>query len=73
VTNGLRIEPTAREDYGQAWQLGAEWTDQGFSLTDQLCFVAIERARSFRVWSYDVDFAVIRLGPRRDRALEILI
>lgn len=73
AAHGLRIEPSAREDYGRAWQLGADWADQEFSLTDRLCFAAIERTRSFRAWSYDADFAVVRLGPRRDRALEILI
>lgn len=73
VARGLTVEPSAREDNSRAWQLGAQWADQDFSLTDRLCFAAIERARSFKAWSYDADFAIIRLGPRRDRALEILI
>lgn len=73
AAHGLRIEPSAREDYARAWRFGAEWADQDFSLTDRLCFAAMERARSFKAWSYDADFAIIRLGPRRDRALEILI
>lgn len=72
AARGLRIDPSAREDYARAWQFGADWADQDFSLTDRLCFAAIERARSFRAWSYDADFAVVRLGPRRDRPLEIL-
>lgn len=73
VAGGIRVEASAREDYTRAWQLGAEWPDQDFSLTDRLCFAAIERARSFRAWSYDADFAVIRLGPRRQRALDLLV
>jgi predicted nucleic acid-binding protein len=73
AARGLAVEASAREDYARAWQLGAEWGDQGFALTDRLCFAAIERTRSLRAWSYDVDFAVIRLGPRRDRALDLLV
>jgi predicted nucleic acid-binding protein len=73
IARGLRVEASAREDYARAWQLGANWMDQDFALTDRLCFAAMERTRSFRAWSYDADFAVIRLGPRRDRALDLLV
>jgi predicted nucleic acid-binding protein len=73
AARGLDVQPSAREDYPRAWQLGAAWSDQDFSLTDRLCFAAIERVRGFRAWSYDVDFAIIRLGPRRDRALDLLV
>ena len=69
---GLAIEPSAREDYARAWRLAADWTDQDFALTDRLCFAAMERTRSFRAWSYDADFAIIRLGPTRNRPLELL-
>lgn len=72
TSRGLVIEPSAREDYVRAWQLGAEWADHDLALTDRLCFAAIERTRSFRAWSYDTDFAVIRLGPGRNRPLELL-
>ena len=71
VVGGVRVEASTREDYGRAWQLGLEWQDQELALTDRLCFAAIERGRGFRAWSYDVDFAIIRLGPRRQRALEL--
>ncbi len=73
TARGLDVQPCAREDYARAWQLAATWSDQHFSLTDRLCFAAIERSRSFRAWSYDRDFAVIRLGPRRERALELFL
>ena len=73
AAGGLEFEPSAREDCLRAWQIGADWADQDFSLTDRLCFAAIERARSFRAWSYDADFAVIRLGPRRASALQLLV
>jgi predicted nucleic acid-binding protein len=73
LARGLEVQATAREDYARAWQIGADWKDQQFALTDRLCFAAMERNRSFRAWSYDVDFAVIRLGPRRARALDLLV
>jgi predicted nucleic acid-binding protein len=73
IARGLRVEASAREDYARAWQLGADWGDQDFALTVRLCFAAMERMRSFRAWSYDADFAVIRLGPRRDRALDLTV
>jgi predicted nucleic acid-binding protein len=69
---GLTVEPSARQDYFRAWQIGAEWADQRFALTDRLSFAAIERSRTLRAWSYDSDFAVIRLGPARNRALDLL-
>ncbi len=69
---GLDIESSAREDYTRAWQIGADWSDQDFALTDRLCFAAMERVRSFKAWSYDSDFAIIRLGPTRGRALDLL-
>ncbi|HZT06840.1 MAG TPA: PIN domain-containing protein [Chloroflexota bacterium] len=72
AAGGLAVEPVAREDYARAWQLGQDWPDQDFALTDRLCFAAMERVRAFRAWSYDADFAVIRLGPTRSRALDLL-
>lgn len=72
ISHGLAVESSEREDYQRAWQIALEWRDQDFSLTDRLAFVAIERTRSYKAWSYDSDFAVIRLGPRRDRAIDLL-
>jgi predicted nucleic acid-binding protein len=72
TARGLDVQASAREDYGRAWHLAVTWVDQDFSLTDRLCFAAMERSRSYRAWSYDRDFAVIRLGPRRERALDLL-
>ena len=73
ASGGLDIQPSAREDYTRAWHLALEWPNQDFALVDRLAFAAIERARSFRAWSYDADFAVIRLGPTRNRALDLLL
>ncbi|MSQ22984.1 MAG: PIN domain-containing protein [Chloroflexi bacterium] len=72
ISHGLEIEASARDDYTRAWQLADEWSDQDFALTDRLCFAGIERARSYHAWSYDSDFAVIRLGPSRNRPLALL-
>jgi predicted nucleic acid-binding protein len=72
AARGLAIEPSAREDYARAWQIGAAWPDQDFALTDRLCFAAMERERKLRAWSYDADFAIIRLGPERRRALDLV-
>jgi len=72
ATRGLAIEASVRDDYARAWRLAGEWSDQDFALTDRLCFAAMERARSFRAWSYDADFAIIRLGPARNRPLDLL-
>jgi predicted nucleic acid-binding protein len=72
ASGGLDIQASAREDYAQAWQRAVDWPDQDFALTDRLSFAAIERVRSYRAWSYDIDFAIIRVGAARNRALDIL-
>ena len=72
ASGGLDVQASAREDYAQAWQRAVDWPDQDFALADRLSFAAIERQRSYRAWSYDVDFAIIRVGAARNRALDIL-
>ena len=72
LEGGLRRETVQPEDYERAWQVGREWPDQQFSLTDRQAFAAIERSRQLRAWSYDRDFAAIRLGPGRNRSIEIV-
>jgi predicted nucleic acid-binding protein len=72
LERGLRREQLYDEDYLRAWQIGQEWADQDFSLTDRQAFAAIERSRQFRAWSYDQDFALVRLGTRRDRAIDVV-
>jgi len=69
---GLRREPLEDLDYRGAWQFGGDWSDQNFSLTDRQAFVVLERTRRFRAWSYDYDFSIIRLGPARDRPLDLV-
>jgi predicted nucleic acid-binding protein len=72
LSRGLRRDPLQSDDYARAWELARDWPDQNFSLTDRQAFVAIERSHQLRAWSYDADFAVIRLGPRRALALELV-
>lgn len=72
VARGLRREPVDVQDYERAWEIGQQWPDQPFSLADRQAFAAMERTRRYRAWSYDHHFAVIRLGPRKDTAIELV-
>jgi predicted nucleic acid-binding protein len=72
LDRGVRREALQDQDFIRAWQLGREWSDQDFSLTDRQAFAVLERTRRNRAWSYDSDFAIIRLGTGRDRALELV-
>ena len=69
---GVRREALEDQDFTRAWQFGRQWADQDFSLTDRQAFAVLERTRRQRAWSYDNDFAVIRLGPGRDRPLDVV-
>lgn len=71
LDHGLRREPLVSDDDQRAFELGRAWPDQDFSLTDRLAFAAIERSRHLRAWSFDHHVAVVRLGARRDRAIEL--
>jgi predicted nucleic acid-binding protein len=71
MAHGIDREPTLDTDYQRAWAIGERWGDQDFSLTDRLAFAVMERTQRYRAWSYDQDYRVIRLGVRRDRALEL--
>jgi predicted nucleic acid-binding protein len=72
LDRGVRREAVQDLDFTRAWQLGRQWADQDFSLTVRQVFAVLERTRRQRAWSYDNDFAVIRLGPGRDRALDLV-
>ncbi len=69
---GLLREPLLLQDYEQAWAIAEQWPDQRFSLADRQAFAAIERGRQWRAWSYDDDFAVIRLGHNRDQPIILI-
>ncbi len=72
LESGLLREGLSPDDYSRSWQFGEVWHDQGFSLTDRQAFAVMERTGRLRAWSYDKDFRVVRLGPRRDRPLEVV-
>jgi predicted nucleic acid-binding protein len=72
LDRGVRRERLEDQDFTRAWQIGHQWSDQNFSLTDRQAFAVLERTHRHRAWSYDHDFAVIRLGPARDQVLDLL-
>jgi predicted nucleic acid-binding protein len=72
LERGVRRESLQDQDYSRALSLGRSWVDQDFSLTDRQAFVVMERTGRERAWSYDHDFVVIRLGPQRNRRLEVV-
>lgn len=72
LEHGLQRERLDGQDYVRAWEIGRDWADQTFSLTDRQAFAAMERSRRYRAWSYDRDFAIIRVGPAKSRALDIV-
>ena len=72
LERGLRRESLEDRDLGRAWLIGRDWRDQDFSLTDRQAFAVLERTRRNRAWSYDADFAVIRLGPARNVRLDVV-
>ncbi|MCC7104712.1 MAG: type II toxin-antitoxin system VapC family toxin [Chloroflexi bacterium] len=73
LDRGLIREPLHADHCRRAWALAYEWPDQDFSLTDRQAFAAIKRAGLCRAWSYDEDFAIIRIGPRRRMALDLVL
>lgn len=72
LDRGVQRERLESQDYVRAWEIGRDWSDQTFSLTDRQAFAAMERSRRFRAWSYDRDFAIIRVGAARNRAIDIV-
>lgn len=67
-----RIEPIGHADLDVAWEIGATFSDQEFSLVDRTCFAAMQRLGIHRAASFDDHFAVFRFGPRLDRAFEVV-
>jgi len=72
LERGVQRERLESQDYARVWEIGRDWPDQTFSLTDRQAFAAMERSRRYRAWSYDRDFAIIRVGPARARALDLV-
>jgi predicted nucleic acid-binding protein len=72
LDRGVQRQTLEDQDFTRVWQLGRQWVDLNFSLTDRQAFAVLERTHRQRAWFYDKDFSVIRLGPRRERALDLV-
>jgi predicted nucleic acid-binding protein len=59
-------------DLETAWQIGADYPDQDFSIVDRTSFAVMCRLGIERAASLDDDFAIFRFGPNRRRAFTIL-
>jgi predicted nucleic acid-binding protein len=75
--NGLRngvasIETVVAADLQAAWETGATYRDQDFSIVDRTSFAVMRRLGIERAASFDDHFAVFRFGPNRRRAFTIV-
>jgi predicted nucleic acid-binding protein len=66
------IEPVTVADLEVAWDIGASWRDQDFSIVDRTSFAVMRRLGIDRVASLDADFAVFRFGPKRRESFHVL-
>lgn len=68
----LSIEPVQLADLERAEAIATEWADQRFDIVDCTSFAVMERLGCRRAASFDMDFAVYRYGPRREKAFDVL-
>ncbi|MEQ1715646.1 MAG: PIN domain-containing protein [Hyphomicrobium sp.] len=68
----LEVVKVSAADMKKAWTIGQQFSDQTFSIVDRTSFVVMERLGINRVISFDDDFVIYRMRPRRDRAFEVL-
>jgi predicted nucleic acid-binding protein len=66
------VEAVGVADLEAAWQIGAAWRDQDFSIVDRTSFAVMRRLGIERAASLDDDFAIFRFGPNRRRAFTIV-
>ena len=66
------IEPIGAADLEAAWQIGASFPDQDFSMVDRTSFAVMQRLGIERAASFDDDFAIFRYGPNRRRAFIVV-
>lgn len=66
------IETIGAADLETAWQIGASYRDQDFSIVDRTSFAVMGRLGIERAASLDDDFAIFRFGPGRRRAFTVL-
>lgn len=65
-------EPVGAADLEAAWQMGAAYRDQDFSIVDRTSFAVTRRLGIERAASFDDHFAIFRFGPGRRHAFTIL-
>ena len=66
------IEMTSEAHLQAAWEIGATFPDQDFSIVDRTSFALMVRLGISRVISFDNDFAVYRYGRGRRRAFVVI-
>lgn len=68
----LAIEPVVAADLENAFAIGQEFPEQGFSIVDRTSFAVMQRLGIHRAATFDEHFAIYRFGPGRKRAFEIV-
>jgi len=66
------VETVGVADMQSAWETGAAYRDQDFSIVDRTSFAVMRRLGLDRAASFDDHFAVFRFGPNRRRAFTIV-
>ena len=66
------VEAVGPADLEAAWEIGAAYGDQDFSIVDRTSFAVMRRLGIDRAASFDDDFAIFRFGPNRRRAFSIV-
>jgi predicted nucleic acid-binding protein len=66
------IEPVGAADLEAAWQIGAAYPDQDFSLVDRTSLAIMRRLGIERAASFDEHFAIFRFGPNGRKAFTIV-
>ena len=66
------VEAVGLADLETAWEIGAGYRDQDFSIVDRTSFAVMRRLGIDRAASFDDDFAIFRFGPNRRRAFSIV-
>ena len=73
IRNGAAtLEKVTLADLEGAWNIGAAFPDQSFSIVDCTSFAVMERLRITQVATFDHHFAIYRYGPSRNKAFEVI-
>jgi predicted nucleic acid-binding protein len=72
AANVLTVVASRRRISGAVTRSRRAWSDQTFSMVDRTSFALIERLGIRRTFAFDRHFRMVRLGWRRQLALEIV-